>query len=299
MKKIFLASILIFLGIFLSCSREEPFVAPEPTPPTILINEVYSRGDSLNPDWIEIYNPTGTQIDLSGYKVYDSGGQSGSKPKKEFPSGSIVPVNGFLVIVVDDTMASGFGLSSSGETVWLENSTGNVIDNVTFPALGLDSSYARNPNGSSNWVVLSPYTKGVSNGLDPVMMNELYSRGIPTELDWIEIYNPNSDAVDITNYKIYDSGGQTGSKPKKEFPSGSIIPANGFLVITVDDTASSGFGLSSNGEKVWFENASGTIIDIVDLIAITDTANSYGRQPDGSTNWQILNPRTRGRSNQP
>ena len=299
MKKILLAAVLIFSGIFLSCSREEPFVAPEPPPPTILINEVYSRGDSLNPDWIEIYNPTGAQLDLSGYKVYDSEGQSGSKPKKEFPSGSIVPVNGFLVIVVDDTLDSGFGLSSSGETVWLENSTGNVIDNVTFPALGLDSSYARNPNGSSTWVVLYPYTKGVSNGLDPVMMNELYSRGTLTELDWIEIYNPNSDAVDITNYKIYDIGGQSGSKTKKEFPSGSIIPANGFLVIVVDDTASSGFGLSSSGDEVWFENGSGVVIDNITIPVMPDTATSYGRLPDGSTNWQILTPRTRGRSNQP
>ena len=28
-----------------------------------------------------------------------------------------------------------------------------------------------------------------------------------------------------------------------------------------DDTDPSGFGLSSNGEKVWLENASGTLID--------------------------------------
>jgi len=129
------------------------------------------------------------------------------------------------------------------------------------------------------------------------MMNELFSRGVPTELDWIEIYNPTSSSIDITGYKIYDSGGFNGTKPKKLFPGGSVIPANGFLVIITDDTDPSGFGLSSSGEKVWFENASGTVIDSVDLVEITDTSTSYGRLPDGSANWQILVPRTRGFSN--
>ncbi len=51
---------------------------------------------------------------------------------------------------------------------------------------------------------------------------------------------------------------RAGSKPKKVyFQLDSVIPANGFLVIIVDDTSESGFGLSSSGEKVWFENACG------------------------------------------
>jgi len=302
MKRILLTAGLIISGIFLSCSREEPFVEPEPPLPTVLINEVYSRGDSINADWIEIYNPTGTPVDLSGFKVYDSGGQSGSKPKKEFPSGSIVPVNGFLTIVVDDTMESGFGLSSSGETIWLENPSGNVIDNVAFPELGIDTSFARNPNGSSNWVQLYPYTKGVSNGLDPLVMNEIYSRGVAGNLDWIEIYNPNTEAIELTGYKIYDTGGNSGGKPKKVFPEGSIVPAGGFYVI-VTDTADfegdlSGFGLSSSGETVWFENASGTVIDNYAFLAM-DITQSFSRIPDGSANWLLSNTITRGIQNQP
>ena len=129
------------------------------------------------------------------------------------------------------------------------------------------------------------------------VINELYSRGTDAELDWIEIYNPSSSSIDITGYKIYDSGGFNGTKPKKLFPGGSIIPANGFLVIVVDDTDSSGFGLSSSGDEVWLENGSGVVIDNITIPAMPDTATSYGRLPDGSTIWQILNPRTRGFSN--
>ncbi len=305
MKKIFLASILVFSGIFLSCSREEPFVAP-PLPPEVInakINEIYSRGTVGNEDWIEIYNPSSTVMDISGYKIYDSGGESGSKPKKEFPAGTVIPVGGFFVVVVDDTTESGFGLSSSGETVWLENATSSIIDSITFPALGVDTSYARNPNGSSVWVTLSPPTKGESNSTgggetQPLVMNELFSRGADPDFDWIEIYNPNAVQVDLTGYKIYDAGGNQGTKPKMEFPAGTVIPANGFYVIVVDVQEPSGFGLSSAGEKVWFENAF-SVIDSVEIPAMPVATTSYCRLPDGSTNWLISNTITKGAPNQP
>ena len=265
-----------------------------------VINELYSRGTAAELDWIEIYNPTASSIDITGYKIYDSGGNAGTKPKKLFPGGSVIPANGFLVIITDDSDPSGFGLSSSGERVWFEDASGTLIDSVDLVAItDTATSYGRLPNGSSNWQILNPRTRGTSNYVISVgvVINELYSRGTAAELDWIEIYNPTSSSVDITGYKIYDSGGNAGTKPKKLFPGGSVIPANGFLVIITDDTDPSGFGLSSSGEKVWFEDASGIVIDSVDLVAITDTATSYGRLPDGSTNWQILNPRTRGFSN--
>jgi len=267
---------------------------------TPVINELYSRGTAVELDWIEIYNPTASSIDITGYKIYDSGGNAGTKSKKLFPGGSVIPANGVLVIITDDTDASGFGLSSSGERVWFEDASGTLIDSVDLVAItDTATSYGRMPDGSANWQILNPRTRGTLNSpvTATVMMNELFSRGTAAELDWIEIYNPTGSSVDITGYKIYDSGGNAGTKPKKEFPAGSTIPVNGFLVIITDDTDPSGFGLSSSGEKVWFENASGTVIDSVDLIAVTDTAASYGRLPDGSANWQLLVPRTRGFSN--
>lgn len=261
---------------------------------TAVMNEIYSRGTTEAPDWIEIYNPGQTQIDITGFKIYDSGGQAGTKPKKEFPAGSIIPANGFLVIVTDDTAASGFGLSSGGEKVWLENATGTVIDTVTFPAMDITQTYGRYPDGSANMKLLNTITRGTSNVL--FKMNEIYSRGTTEAPDWIEIYNSSAAPVDITGFKIYDSGGMTGTKPKKEFPAGSIIPANGFLVIVTDDTTASGFGLSSGGEKVWIEDAAGLLLDSVAFTAMTET-QSYGRYPDGSPFWQLLNTITRGSAN--
>ncbi len=129
----------------------------------IVMNEIYSRGTTADPDWIEMYNSSSSPIDISGYKIYDSGGEGGTKPKKELPAGSVVPSHGVFVVVTDDTSASGFGLSSSGEKVWLENSAGVVIDSVTFPALTVSQSYGRLPDGGV-WGILGTITRGASNG---------------------------------------------------------------------------------------------------------------------------------------
>ncbi len=268
---------------------------------SILLNEIYSRGTTEEPDWVEVYNNGDATIDLSGWKIYDSGGQAGTKPKLEFPAGTTIESKGFVVITVDDGSASGFGLSSNGEKVWLENPDGAVADSIEFPALEEATSFGRYPDGTDNLQVMTTVTKGSANSNDTpagiiVLMNEAYSRGIATDPDWIEIYNDSDVEVDLTGYKIYDAGGQSGTKPKKEFPAGTVITAKGFYVIVVDDDDPSGFGLSSGGDEVWFEKADGTVIDHVVIPAMTET-QSYGRKPDGTENWQLLETITRGTSN--
>lgn len=267
----------------------------------LYINEVYSRGIVSDPDWIEIYNDANADFDMTGWKIYDAGGQAGTKPKKEFPSGTVIPAKGFVVIVVDDGSESGFGLSSGGEKVWLEKPEGMLADSLEFPALEENTSFGRYPDGSQNLQVMTTVTKGAANQTGGsatiiVLMNETYSRGTTEDPDWIEIYNDSEVDVDLTGYKIYDAGGYSGTKPKKEFPAGTIIPSKGFYVIVVDDADASGFGLSSGGDEVWFEKADGTVIDHV-VIPAMEVTQSYGRQPDGSENWTLLNTITRGTSN--
>lgn len=137
--------------------------------PSILINEIFSRGVTEDPDWIEVYNNSDVAVDISGYKIYDSGGYSGSKTKMEFPAGTILPARGFYAIVVDDAATaypsgSNFGLSSSGEEVWLESPQGFIIDDVTFPAISdATYSYGRKPDGSTSFYILTTLTKAASN----------------------------------------------------------------------------------------------------------------------------------------
>jgi hypothetical protein len=270
----------------------------------VVMNEIQSRGVPGNLDWIEIYNSSSAPFDISGYRIYDIGGQGGTKPKKPFPAGTVIPAKGFYVIITDTASfpgdLSGFGLSSSGEKVWLEDTTTHtIIDTVTYAATAnATQTYGRGPDGGA-WTVLNTITRGTSNG--SVVMNEIFARGVPGNLDWIEIYNGVSSSVNISGYRIYDIGGQGGTRPKKPFPAGTILPANGFYVI-ITDTADfpgdlSGFGLSSSGEKVWLEDTTThTIIDTVTYAATANATQSYARIPDGGT-WQIANTITRGLPN--
>lgn len=302
-KKIILVLALVAFG-FTSCVKDELYVDDTViVESAIVMNEVFSRGVPGNADWVEVYNTSNSPVDITGYKIYDGGGQSGAKPKMEFPSGTIVPAKGFFVITVDTEDPAGFGLSSGGDILWLENAEGEVIDNVEVPAMPIETtSYGRMPDGSENWQILETITKGTANDDSPapdvsdILLNEVYSRGINGNLDWIEVYNSSTNEIDITGFKVYDNGGQAGSKPKKEFPSGSIVPANGFLVIIVDDEDASGFGISSGGETIWLENSSGEVIDEIAVPAL-DVTQSYGRYTDGSNNWQTLNFVTRGSAN--
>lgn len=294
MKKLFLLIIPVFL-----------FITAATMAQTIKMNEIYSRGGGTvytDPDWIEIYNSGNTSADISGYKIYDSGGQGGTKPKMTFAAGTIIPAKGFLAVVTDistSTDPSGFGLSSSGEQVWLEDAAGTVIDNVTFPAMAETQTYSRIANGST-WGLVSVMTRGLSNSI--IVMNEIYSRGGSTahpEADWVELYNSSSATVDISGYKIYDSGGQAGTKPKMTLAAGTTIAAKGFLVITTDISTStdpSGFGLSSSGEEVWLEDNTGVVIDDYTFDAMTET-QSYSRVPNGGT-FYLVNTVTRGTANQ-
>lgn len=137
----------------------------------ITLNEIYARGTTAEPDWIELYNSSSAAIDISGYKIYDSGGQSGSKTKKQIPVGTVVPSKGFFVIVTDELDPSGFGLSNSGEKIWLEDASGIIIDTVTFREHTVAQSYGRTPDGGE-WKLLNSISRGITNGSPTSIQNE-------------------------------------------------------------------------------------------------------------------------------
>lgn len=172
MKKLFTILIVFFVAfLFSKISYSQ----------NIKMNEIFARGVSGNLDWIEIYNSSSAAINIGGYKIYDSGGHNGTKPKKLFLTGTTIPGYGYTVIITDTADfpgdLSGFGLSSSGETVWLEDSLGTVIDTIAFPATALTQSYGRAPDGGP-WKLLSTITRAKSNVVLTEILLPQYIQGL-------------------------------------------------------------------------------------------------------------------------
>jgi hypothetical protein len=131
---------------------------------------------------------------------------------------------------------------------------------------------------------------------DPVVtdenlyINEIYASGD----DWIELFNNTDASKDVSGYKIYDDEAN-----KYNLPSGTVVPAKGFLVIFCDDLNTglhTNFKLSSAGETVYLENQSNLLVDKVLYPALMN-GQSYGRYPDGSTNFAVSGNTTEGASN--
>lgn len=147
------------------------------------------------------------------------------------------------------------------------------------------------PTGASHdafvYSVMAPY---VPNG---VVINEFMAANQQTmgdeaqEFDdWIELYNNNQVAVDLSGYVITDKADKA---YKWVFPQGTVLPANGYLVLWADEQISQGtfhcnFKLSAAGEMLMLSDSSGTILDSVYYgVQITDVA--MARVPNGTGSW--------------
>lgn len=124
-------------------------------------------------DWIEIYNPGSTPIDLGGmYITDDLAAPTKYQIPTTSPSETTVPAGGFLLLWADSEMGEGIRhvnikLSASGEAIGLFTSAGESIDSTTFGAQAADVSMARVPDGSANWVTDTTPTPAASNGSVP------------------------------------------------------------------------------------------------------------------------------------
>ncbi len=111
--------------------------------------------------------------------------------------------------------------------------------------------------------------------------------------DWIEIYNPTNEPVNISRLFLTDN---LNNLNKWQFPyTDEIIPSGGYLIVWCDDDESQGifhtnFKLSSDGEFLALVKEDGvTIIDSISFSSqIAD--QSYGRIPDGGEEWVLLSP---------
>ena len=136
------------------------FEASAQTDAKIFINEICTGNTGANGnlegeyDWIELYNASGSDVDISGWKLIKD-------DKNEYVfEGVIVPANGYKVIYcakkyIGDEPNAGYNLSGSGVKLSLTDGT-DAVDTVDVPALADDTVWARKPDGSAEFSVVLP-----------------------------------------------------------------------------------------------------------------------------------------------
>jgi len=234
----------------------------------IVINEInYNSSNDFNPeDWIELYNNSGSTVNLSSWLFKDSEDDH----IFTFPDSIFLESSGYLVLC-RDTMAFSnlfpevrnylgdfdFGLNNGGELIRLYDSSGNMVDSLTYddespwptepdgngPTLSLkspesDNALAENwgtsidygtPGRKNDLVEIKDYQDQMPNDFflgqnfpNPFNCNTMISFQIPrTEEVTINIYDINGRKVEtLFNGKLNSGYYKVNWSTKNSTPSG-------------------------------------------------------------------------------
>lgn len=182
----------------------------------VVINEInYRSADNYDPeDWIEFYNNSDETIDMSGWVFSDSG----EGHRFVFNEGAQLNAHNYVVLTRDSLKFSqffpdvhnktgnmDFGFSGDGESLYLFDEVGNIVDQVTYndkspwplKADGLGSTLSLTNPGfdnsiGENWAASSGYgTPGRMNNGVFVNNEEDRDTALPSKINLSQNYpNP-------------------------------------------------------------------------------------------------------------
>lgn len=207
LKKVFtdqVASLRFELDQLYDCSS----IVSTLSPLDVSINEFMAVNDSLSTikdpagetdDWIELYNTTDEDIDLSNAFLTDNA----EDPEKwQFPAGTSIEANGYLIVWADrdenqEGLHADFRLNRDGDFIMLTEGD-EVIDSLTFGFQENNLTYSRIPNGTGDYIIKEP-TFGFN--------NELETSVIENYVGDIKVYpNPASNQIHIEMQKLPSAG---------------------------------------------------------------------------------------------
>jgi hypothetical protein len=154
-------------------AETDPGDTDPPALTQLWINEFVAQNDGSyvvgedTPDWIEIFNPNASAVDLLDWRMTDSPDEL---DRHVFAQSLSVPAGGFVVLIADGAPELGpehvaFKLAVGGEDIILTDPWGREIDWVAFGQQAPDVATARVVDGDpeSGWTQAAGGTPGASN----------------------------------------------------------------------------------------------------------------------------------------
>jgi hypothetical protein len=229
----------------------------------VVISEALSHTDLPLEDAIELFNPTVTPVDISGWYLSDSQ----LEPRKfRIPDGTIIQPGGFMVFYeyqINPTfLFPSFSLSSAnGDEIFLSltDTNGNLtgyrssvdfgpqVNGVTFGRFETSVGFDFPAMSARTLGVDSPATveqfrtgQGLSNSyakVGPVVISEIHyhppdiGTNDNTRDEFVELYNFSGGPVSLFDPNHPTNTWHLRDAVDFDFPTNTSIPANGYLVV--------------------------------------------------------------------
>lgn len=230
-------------------------------PDSIVINELLAHSHAEAPDWIELYNTTGQDINIGGWFLSDDDSDPAMIEKYQIPDNTVIGAGDYFVFVgdtlFDDPTPTGgnvpFGLSEGGETVYLYSGSGGQVTGLyqaqqTFDASDTGVTFGRYEkaelSGGYDFVRQSSPSLGFVNEgplIPDIVITEIYyNPSTDADDEYIELYNRSGSAVTLeTEVTTETSPGVfvTEDIPWRlegtgyEFPANTTIPAHSYVLL--------------------------------------------------------------------
>jgi len=204
----------------------------------VVINELLANSDvPPGTDWLELYNPGPTAVDLSN--VYLSDDRT-DLLKYKIPDGIVLRPGEFWAVQEGIPPAAfPFALNFSGETIYVTAATNEpvpepvrVLDAVRYGCIEPEVTFGRFPDGSDFFGFLTSATFEGPNAqllISDIVINEImYHHGTRDErYEYVELYNRSSSTVALSGWAFTDG-------ISYDFDKGTEMPPGSYLVVAKD-----------------------------------------------------------------
>jgi hypothetical protein len=294
---------------------------PTPEAQLLWVNELLAAPATGDVEWVELYNPGSTAVELTGWVLRRTSGSDVVR-EQELGAATVAP-GGYVVYELPSSF-----LPNAGASLVLLDGQGREIDSgLSYPALTTGQVYARETDGSATWREDYPASPGAANQppaatatptsnatVSPtalsgsnqasdstatatpeaqlLQVNELLAAPATGDVEWVELYNPGSTAVELAGWVLRRTSGSDVVR-EQELGAATVAPG-GYVVYELPSSF-----LPNAGASLVLLDGQGREIDSGLSYPALTTGQVYARETDGGATWRDDYPASPGAANQP